>query len=113
VASSWVSVIIHILLPLLVALDRLLIGDRPPLRWRKLWLLLPYPLAWLTVVLIRGVTDGWVPYGFLLPERGLPSLAAHVVGILGAIGAAGVHVWAASRFRGIHRCETGPSSHAA
>jgi hypothetical protein len=36
-----VSVIIHILLPLLVALDRLLIGDRPPLRWRKLWLLSP------------------------------------------------------------------------
>jgi hypothetical protein len=112
-APPWVSFLLHVFFPLVVALDWLLIGDRPPLRWRKLWLLLPYPLAWLTVVLVRGVTDGWVPYGFLLPERRLSSLAAHVVGILGAIGAAGVLVWAASRFRGIHRRETGPSSHAA
>jgi hypothetical protein len=101
-APPWVSFLLHVLFPLLVALDWLLLGDRPPLRWRRLWLLLPYPVVWLTVVLIRGVTDGWVPYGFLLPERGVASLAAHVVGILAAIGAAGVVVWAASRFRGIH-----------
>jgi hypothetical protein len=114
-APPWVSVALHVAFPLLVALDWLLLGDRRPLPWRRLWLLLPYPVAWLSVVLLRGVTDGWVPYGFLLPGRGLPSLAAHVVGIFTAILAAGVLVWAASRFSGIplRDAARGPSSHAA
>jgi hypothetical protein len=51
------------------------------------------------VVLVRGVTDGWVPYGFLLPERGLPSLLAHVVGLLATLLCAGAAVWLLSRVR--------------
>jgi hypothetical protein len=54
------------------------------------------------VVLIRGLTDGWVPYGFLLPERGAASLAVHVLGLLTALLAAGTLVWTASRSRGIY-----------
>ena len=53
------------------------------------------------VVLLRGATDGWVPYGFLLPERGPGSLALHVVGLFAALLGAGAIVWAASRFRGV------------
>ena len=64
-------------------------------------MLVPYPLIWLGVVLWRGVTDGWVPYGFLLPERGLGSLMLHVLGLLVAVLLAGVLVWTASRFRGV------------
>jgi hypothetical protein len=100
-APPWVSVLLHVVFPLVVAVDWLLVGDRPPLPWRRLWLLLPYPLIWLAVVLIRGSTDGWVPYGFLLPANGALSLAAHSVGILAAIVGAGTLVWSASRFRGI------------
>ena len=36
----------------------------------------------VVVVLVRGATDGWVPYGFLLPENGVPSLVLHVAGLL-------------------------------
>jgi hypothetical protein len=100
-APPWVSVLLHVIFPLIVALDWLLIHDRPPLPWRRLWLLLPYPLIWLVVVLIRGSTDGWVPYGFLIPGNGPLSLAAHSVAILAAIVAAGTLVWSASRFSGI------------
>ncbi len=100
-APPWVSALLHVVFPLLVALDWLLIGDRPRLPWRRLWMLLPYPILWLTAVLIRGVTDGWVPYGFLLPERGIASLTVHIVGLLAAIIAAGALVWTASRSRGI------------
>ncbi|MGO1498136.1 Pr6Pr family membrane protein [Agrococcus casei] len=100
-APPWVSILLHIVFPAVVALDWLLIGDRPPLPWRHLWTLLPHPILWLTVVLIRGATDGWVPYGFLLVERGIPSLFAHVVGILAVIVASGALVWLASRARGI------------
>lgn len=100
-APPWVSVLLHVVFPLLVALDWLLIGDRPRLPWSRLWMLVPYPLIWLGVVLWRGVTDGWVPYGFLLPERGLGSLMFHVLGLLVAVLLAGVLVWTASRFRGV------------
>jgi hypothetical protein len=100
-APPWISVLLHVIFPALVALDWLLIGDRPRLPWRTLWLVLPYPVLWLTTVLLRGATDGWVPYGFLLPERGLGSLVTHIVGLLAALILAGCVVWLASRFRGL------------
>lgn len=97
-APPWVSAVLHVLFPLAVVLDWVLIGDRQRLRWSRLWLLLPYPVLWLAVVLIRGATDGWVPYGFLLPEHGIASLLAHIVGLLATVVIAGVLVWCASRF---------------
>jgi len=101
-APPWVSVLLHVVFPVLVALDWLLLGDRPRLPWRRLWLILPYPSLWLIAVLIRGVTDGWVPYGFLLPERGVASLTLHILGLLSAIIGAGALVWTASRSRGLY-----------
>ena len=107
-APPWVSVLLHIVFPLFVALDWLLIGDRPRLVWARLWMLLPYPAVWVTVVLIRGATDGWVPYGFLLPERGVASLVLHIVGLLAAIVVAGLLVWTATRTRGLPLHNKGP-----
>lgn len=101
-APLWVSILLHGVFPLAVLLDWSFIGDRPPLRWRHLWVVLPYPTIWLAVVLIRGATDGWVPYGFLLPERGTTSLTLHIIGLLIALLAAGALVWAASRSRGVY-----------
>lgn len=101
-APLWVSVLLHVVFPLAVLLDWLLIGDRRPLRWQVLWIVLPYPILWLTVVLVRGVTDGWVPYGFLLPERGAASLTIHIIGLLFGLIAAGSLVWAMSRWRGMY-----------
>ncbi|WP_309103162.1 Pr6Pr family membrane protein [Microbacterium sp.] len=98
-APPWVSVALHLVFPSLIALDWALNPDRPTLPWRRLWIVLPYPATWLVVVLARGVTDGWVPYGFLLPERGMPALLAHVVGLICTLLISGVLVWAASRIR--------------
>lgn len=100
-APPWMSTLLHVVFPLLVACDWFLIGDRPRLPWRRLWLVLPYPVLWLIAVLIRGATDGWVPYGFLLPERGWASVTIHIAGLLAVIIAAGALVWAVSRSRGI------------
>jgi hypothetical protein len=96
-APVWVSVALHVVFPALVLIDIAFSPDRPRLAWTRLWWVLPYPLVWITVVLLRGATDGWVPYGFLLPERGLPSLALHVVGILTFLMVAATGVWALSR----------------
>jgi hypothetical protein len=95
-APPWVSVILHIAFPIGVALDWALVGDRPSLPWRQIRLVLPYALVWVVVVLLRGATDGWVPYGFLLPARGLLVLTAHVIGLLCALLAAGALVWTGS-----------------
>lgn len=98
-APPWVSVVLHTVFPLLLVLDWILAGDRTPQPWRRIWLVLPYPMLWLVVVLIRGITDGWVPYGFLLPERGVASLLATVVALVIALLGAAVAVWALSRVR--------------
>ena len=96
-APAWVSLALHTLFPALLVIDWALAPDRTRLPWRHLWMVLPYPALWLVVVLIRGVTDGWVPYGFLLPERGALSLIAHIVGLLVALLVSGAAVWALSR----------------
>jgi hypothetical protein len=96
-APAWVSVALHVIFPGLVLIDIAFSSDRPWLAWKQLWWVLPYPLVWITVVLLRGATDGWVPYGFLLPERGLSSLALHVVGILMLLVVAAATVWALSQ----------------
>jgi hypothetical protein len=98
-APPWVSASLHVVFPILVLLDWIVVGDRPTLPWRRLWIVLPYPLTWLVIVLIRGATDGWVPYGFLLPERGMLSLVLHILGLLVALLLAGAVVWATSRLR--------------
>ncbi|MCJ1694228.1 Pr6Pr family membrane protein [Rathayibacter caricis] len=99
-APPWVSALLHVVLPVLAVLDWALVADRPPLPWRRLPLVLPHPLVWLVVVLVRGRTDGWVPYGFLLPANGLPSLIAHVLGLIAAVLAAGALIWVLSRRSG-------------
>lgn len=96
-APPWVSAVLHLVFPLLVVVDFATAPDRPRLAWRHLWWVLPYPVAWVAVVLARGATDGWVPYGFLLPERGLASLVLHVVGILALLLLAATAVWALGR----------------
>ena len=96
-APPWVSAILHMILPAFVVLDWVLVDDHRSLSWRRLWIVLPYPLIWLVVVLARGATDGWVPYGFLLPGNGTVSLALHIVVLLCALTLAGALVWWTSR----------------
>ncbi len=96
-APPWVSMMLHVVLPAIALLDWALVIDRPPLSWRRLWIVLPYPLLWLIVVLVRGATDGWVPYGFLMPENGVRSLILHTVGLSCTVLMAGALIWAMSR----------------
>lgn len=95
-APPWVSAVLHIIVPTIAVLDWVCVNDRLPIPWRKLWILLPYPFVWLLVVLARGATDGWVPYGFLLPGNGPISLTLHIVALIGSVMIAGILVWWAS-----------------
>ncbi|WP_309616122.1 Pr6Pr family membrane protein [Salinibacterium sp.] len=99
VELPWANFVLHIAVPLYVAVDWVFFGDRTRLPWNKFWIVLVYPIVWLVVVLARGATDGWVPYPFLNPALGYGVVAMYGVGIAGAIGLVGAGVWALSRVR--------------
>ena len=79
----WANLVLHGLTPLAAVLDWLLVRDRRRLPAALLPATLAYPLVWTVVVLIRGATDGWVPYPFLSPAQGYPVVAAWALLVAG------------------------------
>ncbi|WP_111718424.1 Pr6Pr family membrane protein [Homoserinimonas sp. OAct 916] len=99
VSLGWANTILHVVLPIYAAIDWLAFGDRARLAWRLVWVPLVYPIVWVVVVLIRGATDGWVPYPFLDPAQGYGVVALYAVAIAVATMAVASLVWAVSRLR--------------
>ena len=97
VPLPWANVIMHVIVPVYFAADWLFAPDRRRLPWRRFWVLLVYPLVWCVVVLVRGATDGWVPYPFLDPSNGYGSVAFFVALITVVVSVVGVAVWGVSR----------------
>lgn len=100
----WANLVLHALAPLAALVDLLLAPDRRRPPARLLPLVLIYPLVWTTVVLVRGATDGWVPYPFLSPSLGYGVVAAYVALV------AGVFTGAAALLRlGLRPAADGPA----
>jgi hypothetical protein len=95
----WSNDILHRWIPLYAVLDWLLFSDRGRLAMRQVWWFLVYPLVWLIVVLIRGATDGWVPYPFLNPSLGYGVVALYCLGVAVFIALMGILVVGMSRLR--------------
>jgi len=95
----WANDVLHVIVPLYAAIDWLLFGDRKRIPVKRLGVILVYPIVWLVVVLIRGATDGWVPYPFLNPANGYGSVALYCVIIAIAFAAVGWLVLWYSRVR--------------
>lgn len=93
VPSPWANTVLHVISPLLLPIDWVLVRDRPPLPWRALPWVLAYPAVWLGVVLARGASDGWVPYPFLNPSNGYGSVAVVSFAIFATGLALGAAVW--------------------
>lgn len=93
----WANTVLHVISPLFLPLDWVLVRDRPALRWRALPWVLAYPALWLVVVLLRGATDGWVPYPFLDPSIGYGMVALVSVAIFAVGLGLGALVWCVSR----------------
>lgn len=60
---AWSNDILHRVIPIFAVLEFVLLGDRGPIPWRRVWFFLIYPVVWLIVILIRG--QSFVPYPFL------------------------------------------------
>lgn len=80
---GWPNEIVHVWIPLLIVLDWLIAPGRPALAWRRLPVVMIYPVAWLAYSLLRGaVSDGIYPYPFLDPATaGWGSVIAYIVGL--------------------------------
>ena len=99
VALPWASSVVHTVLPIYAGLDWIVFADHRSLAWKRLWVSLVYPIVWVIVVLIRGATDGWVPYPFFNPDTGYGLVFTYVAGIAVLSVATAAIVWALSRLQ--------------
>lgn len=99
VSLEWANWVLHVAFPIYAALDWILFGDRTALPWNKIWVILIYPVIWIAVVIIRGATDGWVPYPFLDPSTGYGSVAIYAIVIFVVAVIIGAGIFALSRTR--------------
>ncbi len=95
----WSTVIMHGGSCVLLLADWLLEGPRKEHPLKHVWTVLLYPLVWITVSLIRGATDGWVPYPFMDPADGYASVAMVVGGIVVVGVAIGAALFRLTRWR--------------
>ncbi|MBH0098959.1 Pr6Pr family membrane protein [Salinibacterium sp. NSLL150] len=78
VPVAWANAALHIITPIYALADWILFSDRGRIAFNRLWIVLIYPIVWVVVVLVRGATDGWVPYPFLHPDTGYGSVFFYV-----------------------------------
>lgn len=82
-SDPWANDIVHTIIPIVMAIDFLLIPLARRLRWRDATVWAIYPLIYLAYTLIRGPIVDWYPYPFLDPRRdgGYPQVALMCVAI--------------------------------
>lgn len=89
----------HTVIPALAMLWWLLFADRA-LRWRDVAWVLPFPVAYCLVALLRGAASGRYPYPFLdLPQIGPLALVANIAGLTLAFLLVGAMFAAIARLR--------------
>jgi hypothetical protein len=97
--DPWVDAVIHVVAPLVVAVDWAVEPSRRlPGRRAAILAWLAWPLVYLTYTLIRGAIVDWYPYPFLDPGEsgGYAGVAGYAIAILAAFAAVALalHWWA-------------------
>jgi hypothetical protein len=87
IVVPWSSQLLHFWIPSYVILDWIFAPGRRPIPWKRLWLVLVYPLVWGGFTMVRGAIVGWYPYFFLDPGQvsGPLEFAAYSGAILAVI----------------------------
>ncbi|WAB83183.1 Pr6Pr family membrane protein [Microcella daejeonensis] len=83
VGPVWPNELLHVWIPVYIALEFLVNPTRARLGWGALGLAVSFPLAWVGVTMVRGAVEGWYPYPFLEPDgpNGVGGVVGYVVGI--------------------------------
>ena len=106
----WSNEVLHVVGPLLMVLDWLFAPGRRPIDWKRIGVIVVFPLVWAIYTMIRGPlayndvagVPTWYPYPFLNPgiaPEGYVSVAFYVVLIAAIIGGVGAAVIWVSRRR--------------
>jgi hypothetical protein len=109
----WSNELLHVWVPVAMALDLLVGPRRRGLPWRDVWFVVIFPIVWVIYTMIRAPfitspSNGepfWYPYPFLNPNNALlvppgwAGVAVYIVGIAVAIIAAGFLVIWIGRLR--------------
>jgi hypothetical protein len=100
VGVQWPNEVMHVWIPVFIALDWLLSPGRAKLGWKRLWLVVSFPIAWCAFTLIRGAIDGWYPYPFINPtgDGGYPSVFVYIAALSALMVGLGAACIAISRF---------------
>jgi hypothetical protein len=69
IVVPWSSQLLHFWIPSYVILDWIFAPGRRPIPWKRLWIVLVYPLLWGGFTMVRGAIVGWYPYFFLDPGQ--------------------------------------------
>lgn len=101
IVVPWSSQLLHFWIPSYVILDWIFAPGRTPIPWRRVWLVLIYPLVWGGFTMVRGSIVGWYPYFFLDPGQvsGPAEFAAYSGAILVVITGLAAGLVALSRRR--------------
>jgi len=83
---KWADNVLHVLFPLIVVLDWIVLRLRAVLSWPQAASWLIFPLIWLVFTLIRGAVTSWYPYPFLAPNPGYGTVALYCLAILVLMG---------------------------
>jgi hypothetical protein len=95
----WSTLTMHGISCAILVADWLLEGPRQEQPLRRAWVVFPYALAWIAVALVRGATDGWIPYPFMDPKDGYLPVAIVVGGIVVVGLAIGAVLFLLTRWR--------------
>lgn len=105
---EWSNEVLHLVAPIVVLLDWILAPGRSSLSWRRIGVIVIFPIVWIAYTLIRGpfipneITGAsyWYPYPFLdpnLPGASYWTVAGYSAVIAIAIIAVGLGVILVSR----------------
>ncbi|GAB3118978.1 Pr6Pr family membrane protein [Glaciibacter psychrotolerans] len=100
---GWSNEILHVWAPLYLLADWLFAAGRSALLWRRLWVVVLFPVAWAIYTMIRGGILDWYPYPFLNPAQpaGYIGVVLHVLLITVVILAIAAGLFALSRVRAL------------
>ncbi|NYI39902.1 Pr6Pr family membrane protein [Demequina lutea] len=95
----WSTLTMHGISCVILLADWLLEGPRKMHPIRRAWVVLPYAVVWIAVAIVRGATDGWIPYPFMDPKDGYAPVVIVVGGIVVVGLAIGAVLFRLTRWR--------------
>ncbi|ROS37267.1 MULTISPECIES: Pr6Pr family membrane protein [unclassified Curtobacterium] len=83
----WVNVVLHMLMPVAVLVDWLVLAPRVRLGWRDAWIALVFPVVYSVYSLIRGAIVDWYPYPFYDADKvgGVGGLVLYLLALIVAL----------------------------